>query len=78
VALLCPDRAALSRLSAKLGKTGSVEELVADKYVTTFVFKGTVAQDYVCLNHGTNRLVFDMPYFVSTFSYSYTDFAKLF
>jgi hypothetical protein len=33
VALLCPDRAALSRLGAKLGKTGSVEELVADKYV---------------------------------------------
>ncbi len=64
MALLCPDRAALSRLGAKLGKTGPVEELVADKYVTTFVFKGTVARDYVCLKRGTNRLVFDMPYYV--------------
>ncbi len=31
VALVCPDRPALTRLATKLGKSGTAEELVEDK-----------------------------------------------
>ena len=34
VALVCPDRAALTRLATKLGKTATIEDLVSDRYGT--------------------------------------------
>jgi long-chain acyl-CoA synthetase len=44
VALVCPDRPALTRLAEKLGKSGSIEELVQDRDVVGAVLRELMTQ----------------------------------